>query len=87
MIKTRGRTTDGTPVITLGLSRENMVRLTREEPIAFNLEELGLEPTHIILVGGENERAIVQQLEERGMLPAGTLLSMDFDDDGNPVQA
>lgn len=45
MLKARGQTGDGTPLVVIGLSGENMTRLMAKEPIQFDLAELGLPPT------------------------------------------
>jgi hypothetical protein len=63
MIKVRGQTTDGQPIIVIGLSHENLRRLKRGEPIDFDLSEIGLTGGCIILAG-KTEKAILKQLTD-----------------------
>lgn len=48
----------------IGLSFENMSRLQKGQPINFNLAEIGLPPQEIIIVGGEDEAAILADIEK-----------------------
>lgn len=68
MIKALGRTGAGVPLLVLGLSAENVRRLLADEPITFNLSELGLPPAQVIIVGGPTEDAIMGLLAGRGLL-------------------
>jgi hypothetical protein len=69
MIKAVGRTGLGRPLLILGLSGENVTRLMADEPISFDLAELGLPPMRVVIVGGRTEDAITEQLAEHGLLP------------------
>lgn len=68
MIKARGRTGDGTPLVVIGLSGENMTRLMAKEPIRFDLADLGLPPTQVVIVGGRTEEDIAVDLQTAGLL-------------------
>ena len=69
MIKAVGRTGLGLPLLILGLSGENMTRLMADEPISFDLADLGLPPMRVVIVGGRTEDAITGQLAAHGLLP------------------
>lgn len=71
MIKARGRAGDGQSLVILGLSGENVTRLFADEPIRFNLAELGLPPCYVVIVGGRTEAAIAERLERVGLLLPG----------------
>lgn len=61
MIKAVGQI-EGQPMLLLGLSGENVTRLMADEPIKFNLTELGLPPMVVVIVGGRTEESILDQL-------------------------
>lgn len=63
MIKASGRAGDK-PLVIIGLSGENMTRLMADEPIQFDLAELGLPSTIVVIVGGRTEDAITDRLHE-----------------------
>lgn len=69
MIKAAGQAGDGTPLLILGLSAENMARLLSDQPISFDLAELGLPPARVVIVGGQTEEIITGQLTGHGLLP------------------
>lgn len=71
MIKARGRTGDGRPVVLLGLSGENVARLVADEPIVFDLAQLGLGPCRVVILYGRTEEEIAGWLERRRVAPAG----------------
>ncbi len=58
MIKASGRTVDGTPVLMMGLSGENIARLMNGEPITFDTADLGLPQLRIVVLGGRTEADI-----------------------------
>ncbi len=66
MIKATGRTGDGTPLVVLGLSGENVTRLMADEPIHLNLADLGLPAIEVLIVGGRTEESIVTDLQNAG---------------------
>ena len=74
MIKARMTTTAGKPVVFLGLSGENVTRLTAGEPIRVDqaaMAELGLPGLEIVLAYGRTEDDIVKditsQMKARGV--------------------
>jgi len=69
VIKAAGRTADGKPMASLGLSGENMTRLMADEPIVLNLADLGLPQVVVVIVGGRTEAAITEQLRSARLLP------------------
>ena len=73
MIKARGTTADGRPLLILGLSGENMTRLMANEPIRVELRDLGLPAIQVVILGGRTEAQIVEDLREAGLLIPGAL--------------
>jgi hypothetical protein len=67
MIKARGLQ-HGQPLVILGLSGENMTRLMAKEPILFDLAELGLPATSVVIVGGRTEADITADLRQHGLI-------------------
>lgn len=67
MIKASGGLKDGTPLLMLGLSRENTRRLLDGQPIQVRADHVDprLPALAIVLVGGETEEAIAATLEGR----------------------
>lgn len=49
-------------MVALGLSHENLRRLKNNEPIKFNLEELGLGDVEMIIFSGETEETMYNDL-------------------------
>lgn len=72
MIKALGITGEGTPLVILGLSGENVTRLVASEPILINLAELGLPPLQLSIVYGKTEEDIVAKLTAAGVVDADT---------------
>lgn len=68
MIKAVGRDGLGRPLLIIGLSGENMTRLMADEPIRFDMAEVGLPPLTVVIVGGRTEDAITEQLTGVGLL-------------------
>lgn len=54
-------TTESGSVI-LGLTAENLKRLKANQPIAFCLSEIGLEPRKVMICYGKDEQAIARSL-------------------------
>lgn len=48
--------------VILGLSDENVKRLKDDQPIMFNLKELGLSDTDVIIMNGKTEESIKETL-------------------------
>lgn len=68
MIKAVASGKNGKPVVILGLSRENTVRLLSNMPIPVKLRELSpdLPDIEIVLLGGETEADIAEDLRALG---------------------
>lgn len=62
MIKARGETAEGTPLLLIGLSGENVTRLAAGEPIVFDTSEIGLPPMQVIVMYGRTEQEIATLL-------------------------
>lgn len=77
MIKATGKTGDGKPLVLLGLSGENVTRLMADEPITFNLAEMGLPALQVVIIGGRTQAEIVAQLEQYGLVPPGVITPID----------
>jgi len=77
VIKAVGKTGDGTPFVILGLTGENVTRLMADEPILFDLAELGMAPCVVTIVGGRTQADIVAQLEQNGLVPPGAMKPID----------
>jgi len=77
VIRARGTTADGRPLILLGLSDENLRRLREGgdegwgEPIAFRLDSLGggLPPASVIIMAGPDEETMRDRLASCGLRP------------------
>lgn len=70
MIKAASRTALGEPLLFLGLSGENVTRLTAGEPIRITsaqLAEMGLPPMLVVIHYGRTEAAILAELKEHGV--------------------
>lgn len=65
MIKAFGRTSDGRPLLILGLSRANMERLLDNQPIRFAADPLGVV-CEVLILGGETENDIAEDLRALG---------------------
>jgi hypothetical protein len=66
VIKAVGRSSDGTTVLLLGISGENVTRLVAGEPIhidAEDMKEMGLPPMHIGLMYGRTEQDIANEIK------------------------
>lgn len=70
MIKASGRSGDGTPLLLLGLSGENMARLMAGEPIRVDTAAMGLPKMDVIIVGGRTEDSITEDLRAHGLVQA-----------------
>lgn len=72
MIKAVATQKDGSTAVFLGLSRENVDRLLANQPIAVKLRELhpDLPDLTVILLGGETEADIAEDLRVLGPMPS-----------------
>lgn len=69
MIKFR---TDGkVPIYGLGVSRGNIDRLTNGQPIVVNLQDIGGPPGQVVIMFGETERAIFDELKSLDLIAPG----------------
>lgn len=71
MIKLVGQANDGTPLLILGLTAENVKRLQDGQPVLINHGALGLPAQMTSIVYGQDEDSITRQLEEAGAIPPG----------------
>lgn len=62
MLKARGKDEDGTPLMLIGLSGENVTRLVAGESIAFDMAEMGLPPCHVLITYGRTDQDIMVEL-------------------------
>jgi hypothetical protein len=72
MIKASGRHPDGKPIALIGLSGENITRLMANEPIRFNLSQIGLADIHVMIVAGPTETDILHTLADAGLIDRNT---------------
>lgn len=56
---------DGSKIILVGLSHENVARLFADEPIVFDLVEFGMSPQKFCIVAGETEQSILDDLSSK----------------------
>lgn len=64
MLTCRGTTTDDLPVIIIGLSAGNIARLQKEQPIYFDLANIGLAG-RLFIFAGETEDSMAAELREK----------------------
>lgn len=72
MIKAAGSNSDGVPMLLLGLSAENMRRLSRGKPIRISSAEtkaMGLPELTVVILGGDTESDIIDDLRAMGWVP------------------
>jgi hypothetical protein len=62
VIKAKGKTVEGDPLFIFGLSQENVRRLMKGHAIAIDLRREYGERGVVIIVGGETEEAIRDEL-------------------------
>lgn len=68
MIKVKGKNTSGGDIIILGLSDENMKRLSKGEPIKFNLTDLDMPSCDVFIFNGATEFEMKRQLFKAGVI-------------------
>ena len=71
MIKMLATNENGDPILILGLSRANCEHLLAGKPIAFPTDRIPMTkaPVHIIILGGETEQSIVDEMSKHVPLP------------------
>lgn len=63
-------------LLVFGLSNENMNRLKKGEPIKFNLKELGMSDTDILIFNGKNEQTMYEMVKQN-IHPLKTIIKDD----------
>lgn len=62
-------------MIILGLSDENVKRLTNDQPIKFNLKELGLSDYDVFIFNGKTEQEMQKMMKDAGLIhPTKTII-------------
>jgi hypothetical protein len=74
MIKARGQTVGGAPILIFGLSRMNTDRLHAGMPIRVDLRELGLEGL-LFIIAGETEEALGASLKDANLVGPDTVIN------------
>ncbi len=52
-------------LIILGLSDQNLERLKKDQPIKFNLQELGLGDIDVLIFNGKDEQEMYKMLKDQ----------------------
>ncbi len=68
MIKATGVSDCGHPLLILGLSGENVARLAADEPIVFDLAEVGMAPCSVVIMYGRTEDVLTAKLKAGGRI-------------------
>lgn len=76
MIRAAGTLHDGRPFILIGLSAENCRRLLAGRPAIFDGAPFGY-PGEIMIIGGETEDTMYDDLRRHGILDDGTAIIGD----------
>lgn len=88
MIKFHGTASDGSELIGIGLSRENCRRLLDGKPIHFKLADMapsGLQlKGEVLIIGGETEQDITDQLHQSGALENARVFCFDEEKEQRP---
>lgn len=62
-------------MLILGLSDENLKRLQQDQPIKFNLKELGLDDIDVLIFNGKDEQAMQKTMIDAGLIhPTKTII-------------
>lgn len=70
-------------MVILGLSDENIQRLTHDQPIKFNLKELGMGDINILIFHGKTEQEMKQTMMEAGLIHPTKTIMKDSNADKN----
>lgn len=70
-------------MVMLGLSDENVKRLTHDQPIKFNLKELGLQDMDIVIFHGKTEQEMASMLKMAGLIHPTKTIIQDSNSDKN----
>lgn len=88
MIKFHGVAADGGELLGIGLSRKNCEKLLAGQPIHFSLDEMaGSGMTwngEILIIGGETEQAITDELHKLGALEHARVFGFDESKEQKP---
>ena len=68
MIKATGVSDTGSQLLILGLSGESVTRLAANEPIVFDLAEVGMAPCAVVIMYGRTDAAVMEKLRSGGRL-------------------
>lgn len=70
-------------MIILGLSDENLNRLKKDQPIKFNLQELGLPDYDVVIFNGKTEQDMKTQMIKVGLIHPTETIIKDSNADKN----
>jgi len=70
-------------MIMLGLSDENVKRLTNDQPIKFNLKELGLFDYEVVIFHGKTEQEMAKMMKDAGLIHPTKTIIKDSNSDKN----
>lgn len=71
-LKIRMESGSGNPILLLGLTADDIQHLQLGDPIALNLNEVGMQGL-VFIIAGENQEDILRQLTDAGVLSATML--------------
>lgn len=60
-------------ILVFGITDENIERMKKDEPIKFNLNELGLDDITVYICRGKDEKELYEQFKE-GINPLKTII-------------
>lgn len=69
--------------IILGLSDENVKRLTNDQPIKFNLKDLGLSDFDVFIFHGKTEQEMQKMMKDAGLIHPTKTIIKDSNSDKN----
>lgn len=78
----KAKLTDGSVVV--GLSRLNCEKLLQGKPINLQLKEMGLPDIRILIVGGESEQSIMNELTKHIPMEPGAKVNLMSGDGFEP---
>jgi glutamine amidotransferase PdxT len=62
----------------LGLSDENLKRLKRDQPIKFNMKDLGFDDVDVFIFNGKDEQVMQKMMSDAGLIdPIKTIIKDD----------
>lgn len=67
----------------LGLSDENLKRLARDQPIKFNMAELGFPDIDVLIFNGKDEEAMKKMMFKSGLVDPIKTIIKDSNSDKN----